>query len=154
MLTTAGTPPSYDHLCLTRAGSAVGAACTANANCASGVCNRYAATCAQHCCTEADCGAGQRCALYDVDATTGDIVKICAPSGTGVGAIGSACTTATQCESSICAPVDTAVSGGPSQCSTLCCNNADCAALPGTRCVPFPGPTVGTVDTIAGICAR
>lgn len=144
----------YDHLCIAQTTSVIGAACAANNTCRTGICNRYTGTCAAHCCSDADCPAAQSCGIYDVDAVTGDIVKICAPrtAGTGSLPLGSPCTTGNQCESELCAPANLTAMNPPQQCSTTCCTNADCGQIPNGRCVPLGGPTVGPVQTIVGVC--
>ncbi len=151
--TPAGGGTLYDNLCLTQTNSLIGATCATNATCRTGVCNRYAQQCAAHCCSDADCPAAQVCGLYDLDATTGDIVKICGPRSPGGGAlpIGSPCTVNEQCDSEVCTPT-TLAPNAPLACSTLCCNNADCAMIPNGRCIPSEGPTVGPVATIVGVC--
>lgn len=143
----------YDHLCLTQTNSVVGATCANNSTCRTGICNRYAAQCAAHCCSDADCPGTQVCGLYDVDATTGDLVKVCGPRSPGGGGlpIGSPCTTDIQCDSEICLASSLAA-GAPTQCSTLCCTNADCSSIPNGRCIPVEGPVVGPVSTLVGAC--
>lgn len=143
----------YDNICVTQTNSVIGATCATNTTCRTGVCNRYASQCAAHCCSDADCPVTQVCGLYDLDTTTGDIIKICGPRSPGAGAlpIGSPCTMPEQCDSEVCT-ASTLAMGAPLVCSTLCCTNADCAAIPNGRCVPGDGPVVGTVQTIVGIC--
>jgi len=152
--TQAGTPTAYDHLCIAGGNTARGSLCVTDSACASGVCDRYEGRCAAHCCRDADCNANESCGIYDLDTTTGDIVKICAPrtAGAGVQPIGATCTSFADCESEVCGPVSLAM-GAASQCSTLCCTDTDCSVLgPTGRCVPLGGPTVGSVQTIVGIC--
>lgn len=148
---TSGTATAFDNICYNPAsGSNAGAACSGNANCRSGVCNRYNGTCARHCCSDANCGATETCLVYDMDATTP--VKICTPrsASAGAGALGASCTVAADCESEVCAPVDPADPASPMKCSTTCCANTDCAALPlGGRCRPFNGPIM---NTLLGVC--
>jgi hypothetical protein len=140
---------SYDHLCFAQDTLNLnGAACTANANCRSGICNRYESVCAAQCCTDADCGPLQSCAIYDVDAATA--VKVCRNRGTGTAALGDACTAPADCESEVCAPVDPADVNSPRKCSTLCCRDSDCAILPlGGSCEPVATPIT---NQIAGAC--
>lgn len=146
---TGGT--TFDHLCVAGQGSNIdGAACTTNANCRSGVCNRYSNTCSNHCCSDADCTALQSCVVYDLDAAT--IVKVCATRtpGAGTAALGATCTAAADCESEVCIPTDPANMASPRRCSTTCCTNADCNALPaGGRCRPIGSPVM---NTIVGAC--
>jgi hypothetical protein len=139
----------YDHLCFPQNTLSLnGVACTANANCRSGICNRYESVCAGQCCTDADCGPLQSCALYDVDANTA--VKVCRNRGSGTGALGDACTAPADCESEVCAPVDPADQNSPRKCSTLCCRDSDCAILPlGGSCEPTATPIAGQ---IVGAC--
>ncbi len=139
---------TFDHLCIPNQGgpNIDGAACTTNTNCRSGVCNRYNNTCGGHCCSDADCPTLQNCVVYDLDATT--IVKVCAPrSGTaGTGALGATCTQASDCESEVCLPTNPADMNSPRRCSTTCCTNADCNALPaGGVCRPFNSPVMNTI---------
>lgn len=141
----------FDHLCIVpTSGNADRAGCSTNANCRSGICNRYASQCAGHCCSDADCNSNESCAIYDLDATT--VVKVCMPRSAtaGTGALGTACTAASDCESEVCIPLNPADMASPRRCSTTCCNNADCAALPtGGRCRAFNGPVM---NTIIGAC--
>lgn len=146
------TGPSYDHLCFNGGGTtATGGACATDATCLSGICDRYAGTCAAHCCSDLDCPAAQTCSEYDLDAT--HTVKICSPRSAtaGTGALGSTCTSYTQCESEVCVPTDLTDTTSVRRCSTLCCRDADCAAaLPGGgRCVPVNG---AVTNTIVGVC--
>lgn len=146
-----GTTTEFDHLCFNAGtGGADGAACTTNANCISGVCNRYQNTCGDHCCDDSDCAAAENCGVYDLDATT--IVKLCAPrAGTaGTTPFGGTCTAPTDCDSEICAPLDPANAMSPRQCSSTCCTDADCSILPnGGRCRPVGSPVM---NTIVGVC--
>lgn len=146
-----GTTTTYDHLCFVPgSGSADGAACTTNANCRSGICNRYASQCANHCCSNADCAANQNCGVYDLDATTP--VKVCVARGgtAGTTPLGGTCTAATDCASELCAPLDPANMMSPRACSTTCCEDSDCSVLPtGGRCRPLGGPIM---NTIVGVC--
>lgn len=143
--------PVYDNLCFEQATlSPVGTACAANADCMSGICDRYAGTCAQHCCADQDCAAAESCALYDLDANT--IMKICQPrsAGAGTGALGASCTTPADCESEVCAAVDPSDTNSPRKCSTTCCQDQDCAVLPlGGACRPAGTPIMGQ---ITGVC--
>jgi hypothetical protein len=153
---TQSTPSGnvYDHLCLAQTGSAIGASCTSNANCSSGLCNRYTATCAAHCCADADCPAAQSCVVYDLDTQSNAIIKVCEPRtpGTGTLQLGATCTQPSSCESEVCAPRTVTSTSGPRQCSTLCCRHADCALIANGRCEPFAGPRVNNIDTIVGVC--
>lgn len=150
-----GTPNSYDHLCVTNPGFVAGIPCATNDACQSGICNRYSGSCASHCCSDADCGAGLSCLVYDLDTTSGDIVKVCAPKTAGSGStpIGGTCTVPNDCESEVCVNTDINNASSPRICSTLCCSNADCGGIANGRCIPVGGPTVGTVSTIVGLCA-
>ncbi|MFO0722189.1 MAG: hypothetical protein U1E65_00310 [Myxococcota bacterium] len=150
-----GTPNSYDHLCVSNPGFLAGIACVTNSDCQSGICDRYTGTCAAHCCADADCPGGQNCLIYDLDATSGDIVKVCEPKSAGSGntALNGTCTMPTDCDSEVCVSTDPANANAPRQCSTLCCRNSDCAGIPNGRCIPAQGPTLGTFQTIVGICA-
>jgi hypothetical protein len=60
-------------------------------------------------------------------------MKVCrARVGTGTIALGDPCSMPAQCESEVC------VAG---KCSSLCCNDADCAILPlGGSCRPVSTP--------------
>lgn len=142
-----GTTTTWDNICYDPGtGAAVGAACTTNDDCRSGICNRYRSTCATQCCGEADCGAGESCSTYDMDATTPQ--KICVPRSAtaGTGGYGAPCTVATDCESETCVPVDPTLMNSPMVCSTVCCRDQDCSVLPqGGTCVPFGGPITGTL---------
>lgn len=146
-----GTTTVFDNICyLPGTGSLPGVACTTNANCRSGVCDRYTGTCARHCCAESDCGATETCVVYDLDAVTP--VKVCEPRSptAGAGALGATCTTAADCESELCAPTNPDDANSPMKCSTTCCTNADCSTLPlGGRCYAFGGPIT---DTLLGAC--
>lgn len=147
-----GATTTYDHLCFAAGGTTVtGGLCALNDSCESGVCDRYEGTCAAHCCSDSDCPGAQTCAEYDLDAT--HTVKICIPRTptAGTGALGSTCTSYTQCESEVCVPTDFNDTASVRRCSTLCCRDADCAAaLPlGGRCVPAGG---ALANTIVGVC--
>ena len=144
-----------DHLCLANPGFVAGIPCGTNDVCQSGICNRYSGSCASHCCSDADCGAGLSCLVYDLDATSGDIVKVCAPKTAGSGStpIGGSCTAPNDCESEVCVNTDINNPNSPRVCSTLCCTNADCGGITSGRCIPVGGPTVGTQSTIVGLCA-
>ena len=146
-----GPMPFYENFCLAPgSGSAPGANCTTNANCRSGVCNRYSNTCAQHCCSQADCAANQSCAIYDLDAN--HLTKVCVPRAAGSnGALGASCNQPSDCQSGVCVPVDPAAPMGARRCSTLCCRNQDCAAVPNaTACRPAAGPVT---NSIVGVCS-
>jgi hypothetical protein len=154
MYTQAGPPPSYDHICVAQTTRLIGAACTLNSECRTGICSRYTQQCAAHCCSDADCSAAQVCGLYDVDTTTGELVKLCGPRSPTAGnlPIGATCTTNTDCDSEVCVAANFSSMTPPLQCSTLCCTDADCGQIANGRCVPLGGPTVGTVMTIVGAC--
>jgi hypothetical protein len=142
---------TYDNLCYDPgSGGATGAACTQNANCRSGICSRYSNTCAAHCCSASDCPTAQVCEPYDLDAAT--VAKVCgnrAPA-TGTLGLGATCTAPGDCASEVCAALDPAVMGGPRKCSTLCCQESDCSALPaGGLCRAAAGPVAGS---ILGLC--
>lgn len=145
---------TYDHLCLQEAGSPVANACVQSSECASGICDRYTGTCVAHCCADADCPTGQSCTLYDLDTAAGYLTKVCEPRTPGGTSqvLGAPCTQASDCESEVCAPANVTDPNAPFQCSTFCCNNADCAQFPNGRCEIFGGPTVGTEQTIVGVC--
>jgi hypothetical protein len=146
---TSGT--TWDNLCFVpTTGSIDGAACTTNAGCRSGLCNRYDGVCSRQCCAESDCGPTESCTVYDLDATTP--TKICAPRSptTGTLPLGATCTTADECESETCVPVNPDDVASVRKCSTLCCRNADCTVLPaGGACRAFNGPIAGT---LVGAC--
>jgi hypothetical protein len=103
--------------------------------------------CAKHCCSEADCDAGETCDGYGPGGTS--VVKICRPKrqNPGMLAYADSCTSHGECESEACASL-TPAGGFPKQCSTTCCEDSDCAVVPGTtRCYPFdftiPGSSIG-----------
>lgn len=142
--------PVYGQLCIDQPGSAAGAACTADANCASGLCSRYTNTCSALCCTDFDCPVGETCGVYDHDAA--NLTKICRPvtAGNGGRNLGESCTTNLDCVTDVCVPEDDANPNGPKVCSTTCCIDEDCDALPsGGRCWPMRGPLMGT---LVGTC--
>ncbi len=139
---------TWQPLCVQQSGSTPGAACSANSNCRSGVCNRYERTCAQFCCSSSDCPTNQVCRAYDLDPN--HLTKVCQPAGAGTAALGATCATGADCRTAVCIPTDPAQMGSPRQCSTLCCTDADCAALPrGGVCRPFNGPLMGS---LVGAC--
>lgn len=124
---------------------AVGGACVSNADCASGICDRYRDVCALPCCTDGDCGAGESCLVYDLDAR--NAFNTCQPRGMGAGALGSACTMNDECESDVCTPASPANLAGAKICSIRCCTHADCDgafAGPG-YCHLIPGILPGTL---------
>ena len=138
------------NLCFPQDALAIaGVTCANNDACRSGICNRYDSVCAAHCCSDADCTPLQSCTFYDLDAT--HVSKVCRNrASTGTGQLGDACTAPADCESEVCAPVDPADAMSPRKCSTLCCNDADCAILPlGGRCEPVGTPIA---NQIAGAC--
>lgn len=158
---TYGRPPAtgtgmlYDHICVDQPGSAAGVACTQNSGCRSGICNRYRSTCASQCCADRDCAANENCVIYDLDPTTSDIVKVCAPrpATQGTAALGATCAMPNDCESGVCVPLDPNDMNSPRRCSTTCCTQSDCTALPGGgKCEAWGGPTVNMQSTIVGIC--
>lgn len=144
----------YAHLCVQQTGTAAGQTCAVNADCASGICNRYTNRCATQCCSENDCAASDVCAIYDLDTTQGLIVRTCAtPQTPGAGRLGANCTLPEDCESGICAPTVPTSSTSPRRCSTFCCTENDCGALPsGGKCRGFNGPTINMNQTIVNVC--
>lgn len=135
---------NYAGICFVPNGAVAGNACSADSQCRSGVCSRYVGTCAVHCCSEDDCAAGETCAVYDITPTVP--VKICRPksNNAGVRALGDTCTASNECESELCAPMNT--NGmGEKRCSVPCCEPTDCAVLPGGGlCWPLPGAIPNT----------
>ena len=103
--------------------------CTAEAGCPSGShCGYINPTTNRGVCL-ADCGAGMRC---DFDLTCadldGDETMECVPQTSGTSNIGSGCTSARDCETSVCLD-----EGNPrGMCSERCQLNTDCPA--GTHC--------------------
>lgn len=123
---------------------AIGSACMAPDDCRTGLCHYATQECAQHCCSNAECPAGDYCAEF---ANGSGPVKICRPKTAASQnlAYGAACTMSSQCDSRICGPTDPS-GAGPRQCSTLCCEDSDCAVLPGGgRCRPFDSSFQGAL---------
>lgn len=149
---------TFGHLCFPQTNSADGASCGSNANCNSGLCNRYTTSCAKLCCSDTDCSGNTVCTVYDVDAATAYISKVCRPpqtgmAGSGNSPLGTSCTIASDCISGACAPMDPFMPTGARKCSTTCCTDADCSVLPlGGKCRPIPGPTINNITTIVGHC--
>lgn len=137
---------SYAGICFNPNGAntPIGSGCAMDAQCRTGVCNRYQGACAAHCCTESDCGMAETCAVYDL---APDVpVKICRPkSGTGTAGLGASCTANADCESELCVAAN--VDGtGAKKCSVTCCEPSDCTALPnGGLCWPVQGVLQGTL---------
>lgn len=142
--------PAFANLCVLLGGAGAGAACTSNAACRSGICNRLTGRCSRLCCRDQDCGPTENCVMYTLDAS--NLAKICAPRGptTGTGALGTSCLINTDCETSLCQPVDASQPSGPTQCTSRCCTNADCTFLGSTaHCRPVPGPIA---NSVTGVC--
>jgi hypothetical protein len=100
-------------------------ACNTGTDCDSGVCT---GTCREHCRSQTDCGSAEVCTLWPMEtgATASGFVPVCgAREGSGSGALGSACTSASQCRSEWC------ISG---VCTTPCGTSDDCASISGTAC--------------------
>ena len=145
----------YEHLCVPNPGTPAGQGCTINSDCASGICNRYNTTCGQRCCADIECGAGNRCLVYDLDTTTGAAVKLCgpAPMNAGTAPLGASCTSVDDCASGACVPTVRTSSTSPRVCSTPCCSNTDCGALPGGgRCIPAGAGQINMVQVYSGLC--
>ncbi|MBI2377505.1 MAG: hypothetical protein HYV07_26120 [Deltaproteobacteria bacterium] len=145
----------YEDLCLSPAGAAHGAACARHADCQSGVCDPAARACARLCCGEGDCEASESCVSMTLDATAGEARRACRARTPTAGnlSLGAACVAGPDCESETCAPADFASPNGAKRCSTSCCNDTDCDALPnGGRCRPLPGPVIGGRQTQVGVC--
>ncbi|MEE2788235.1 MAG: hypothetical protein VX589_12905 [Myxococcota bacterium] len=106
--------------------------CTAEAGCPSGShCSLIDSTTNRGVCL-ADCRAGMRCdfdlACTDID---GDDTMECVPQTSGTSNIGGGCTSARDCQSSICLDA-----GNPrGMCSAPCLLNTDCPA--GTHCETY-----------------
>jgi hypothetical protein len=120
---------------------AAGDTCTANAECASGICNKYESACAAPCCTDADCGADESCLDYDID--TEQIITVCRPSGAGTTPLGMPCASPDECTTGICSPIDPSDPDGAKICSVRCCTHADCAGIEGGFCRSTPGVLSG-----------
>jgi hypothetical protein len=131
---------SYDQVCFTPAvGFVNNFPCAADAQCFSGMCDRDVSICAQPCCAIADCGPTETCSAYGIDPYTS--IKVCTPRGPGGGTLGTACTQGPDCQSGLCMR---------EKCSTTCCTDRDCQAMPGTNvCRPESGPIA---NTLLGVC--
>ena len=152
---TSASGISYAHLCVSQPGAAAGQSCTADDECESGICNRVDGVCATQCCAMQDCGAGESCRLYALDTNAGELVKICASASSSAGTTGAgaACTQGSDCQSGLCIPERPDDPASPRKCSTTCCRESDCAALPsGGRCRAFAGPTLNNSSTLVGAC--
>jgi hypothetical protein len=144
----------YDEICVQNSGTLNDrSSCAFDSDCNSGVCDRYTSKCGTHCCTNADCRSSEVCNVYDLDSTTGDIVKLCEPrAGSGTLGLGATCTADTDCTGETCTQV-TAGANDPKHCTTLCCTDRDCSGYPGgAKCHPANGPMVGTFSTLIGLC--
>jgi hypothetical protein len=146
MSTTPATT-TYDHLCYSPGtGTADGTPCLADSDCVSGICDRYALKCARQCCSDTDCAPDESCGVYDLDPTTPVKICIARASASGTAPLGVSCAQASDCESEVCVPIDPASASSPKRCSTTCCTDLDCQALPsGGACRPFTGPMMGTL---------
>jgi hypothetical protein len=151
------TPTRYDHICDTQTPGS-GASCVVNADCTSGICNRYTTSCANACCRDSDCPGNEICTVYDFDVATAYIIKACrapqtAMAGSGSAALGATCSVASDCSTGACTPVDPNMPTGARKCSTTCCTDADCSVLPlGGKCRPLSGPTINNIPTLVGYC--
>ncbi len=98
--------------------------CASNSWCKSDLC--FANFCEDACRSSADCGSGAYCG-YAVDSSN-DILAGCF-TGTGATALGGACTTDSNCATSLCDPTT-------KLCTDVCYGTSDCAAKPGWVCRP------------------
>ena len=152
------TPARFDSICGTAAGAAANTSCVVNSDCASGICNRYTNQCAAPCCADTDCAGNTICTVYDFDVASAHLVKVCRTpqtgmAGTGASGLGASCTIESDCSSGACIPVDPSMPTGARKCSTTCCKDSDCSAIPGGgKCRPLNGPTVNNISTIVGYC--
>jgi hypothetical protein len=80
--------------------SAIGEACSFNADCASGICDKYQNACAASCCTDGDCAQGEQCLVYDLSNDT--VITICQPSS---GSTEVRCCTDADCNGGSCRPM-------------------------------------------------
>jgi hypothetical protein len=118
---------------------AVGATCSTIADCQSGACYGGSPTCRAACCGQTSAIAQNYGACSYLPAGTGDLVSGGLFPGLpspGVGAVGTACTQSSDCQSYFC----TAAVGGV--CSDVCCSDADCATY-GTYSKCLPSATMG-----------
>ncbi len=124
----------------------VGDACTAHADCASGVCGD--GTCRKACASDASCGAGLVCKSFSgkKGCATGSVT----PTGKADGA---ACTADGDCTSGLCA---TLPGTAYAYCRSACLPGGACPA--GTTCVLYDDPTAGvcmpTAHATGDYCAN
>lgn len=102
----------------------VGASCTANIECGTGIC--FDGTCAASCAPEEGCDDGSACVMYIVHDPDGGIASMgyaCHPGGGGP-AVGEACG-----PSGMCAPGGVCVTNvvGEGTCRRACSGPADCS---------------------------
>lgn len=115
------TPP-------TSGGKTGGAACTANTECRSGLCDGAPKTCLDTCCAGADCGGTSTCRLKTVKipAPSHEVWSCAAPESGATGAPGDDCSgSAPSCASDAC------IGFGSQICRPSCSNTASCRTIPG-----------------------
>jgi hypothetical protein len=118
-------------VCIPGSGGGFGASCGAAADCATGLCVGVGGggVCTALC-ASTPCPSGWSCTLAE-DAN-GSPFRICAPAGAVGGQFGDACAGSSGCASGLCL-FDARTSSA--FCTQRCASHADCASVPGLRCV-------------------
>ncbi len=144
---------SHIHMCVTNTLQVSGTTCSANAQCRSGICNRYTGRCVSHCCSDGDCIANESCGVYDI-VSQQEGVKACRPKSPGAGSLpyGSACTLDNECDSEYCVALDPGDPQSLKKCSVSCCSDGDCNVVPnGGTCRPRV-VNLGQQTTSVAVC--
>ncbi len=125
-----------------------GQACTAGADCRSGVCDND--SCRALCSSTADCPAGLACLPSDASVCTQPLgtlclgyelnfATICRPAGGGMSPVGAACTEPETCRTGLC-------NTGLGECSDMCGRDSDCPS--GYVCKLVEFGTLGTLGLV------
>jgi hypothetical protein len=117
--------PVYGFACVTGTGSATGATCTKDTDCASGLCDTDG-KCTTTCEKDADCTGPKSCRFVVIDTLT---VPIC--TGATGGANGTACGSGSSCKSNVC-------DVGANTCAAVCMSSKTCGN--GKTCRPAAAP--------------
>ncbi len=133
------------------AGSAAGATCTVDSDCAYNWC--FNGVCTAPCCVSADCQSGQACG--PLGGPSYSLQNGCV-AATGTQPLGAACTTtaAASCRSGVCLASDPYVASSTAgYCSDTCCSDAQCGAGYTCGLSPVGGADGGFVG-YAGLCYK
>jgi hypothetical protein len=117
--------PVYGFACVAGTGSATGATCTKDTDCASGLCDTDG-KCTTTCEKDADCTGPKSCRFVVIDTLT---VPIC--TGATGGANGTACGSGSSCKSNVC-------DVGANTCAAVCMSSKTCGN--GKTCRPAAAP--------------